>query len=403
MQTTISKLLSNPNTNRTFNIYDIDIFKYIDSINECNNYYLNNELIFYLNKTTKVFNYNGIKICSNYQSNKTDNGTIITFDNAENNITYTYTITDTLTNITKYNYTRKEEQGNNIIYYDEDIEYDLIITTSTITLKSYQLVDNEGIIEKVNEQLILTAIIKRSTDDYYVAISNEIEYHIYHNSDPLLIYQYRRLIEKSNVNKVKYSSDKIITDSDQLNNCSFTTYTNNDTLNNTLTIAIIDDNINLHRIFIYYANDGYVFNFTKESDGLTYSDIDNLYQLVIKTNNIVLYELHKKIDNEEIIKTEIINFTFTSKTQKQNTNLINIYTGSNDFVIWINDKLTCFIDSEVIFEDQNYQIINNEYYTETINNQYYKITDNTEFIRSYQILNIYYDNVTYESTFNIEQ
>ena len=178
MQTTISKLLSNPNTNRTFNIYDIDIFKYIDSINECNNYYLNNHLIFYLNKTTKVFNYNGIKICSNYQSNKTDNGTIITFDNAENNITYTYTITDTLTNITKYNYTRKEEQGNNIIYYDEDIEYDLIITSSTITLKSYQLVDNEGIIEKVNEQLILTAIIKRSTDDYYVAISNEIEYHI---------------------------------------------------------------------------------------------------------------------------------------------------------------------------------------------------------------------------------
>ena len=114
-----------------------------------------------------------------------------------------------------------------------------------------------------------------------------------------------------------------------------------------------------------------------------------------------MYELHKKIDNEEIIKTEIINFTFTAKTQKQNTNLINIYTGSNDFVIWINDKLTCFIDSEVIFEDQNYQIINNEYYTETINNQYYKITDNTEFIRSYQILNIYYDNVTYESTFNI--
>ena len=401
MQTTISKLLSNPNTNRTFNIYDIDIFKYIDSINECNNYYLNNHLIFYLNKTTKVFNYNGIKICSNYQSNKTDNGTIITFDNAENNITYTYTITDTLTNITKYNYTRKEEQGNNIIYYDKDIEYDLIITTSTITLKSYQLVDNEGIIEKVNEQLILTATIKRSTDDYYVAISNEIEYHIYHNSDPLLIYQYRRLIEKSNVNKVKYSSDKIITDSEQLNNCSFTTYTNNDSFNNTLTIAIIDDNINLHRIFIYYANDGYVFNFTKESDGLTYSDIDNLYQLVINTNNIVLYELHKKIDNEEIIKTEIINFTFTSKTQKQNTNLINIHTGSNDFVIWINDKLTCFIDSEVIFEDQNYQIINNEYYTETINNQYYKITDNTEFIRSYQILNIYYDNVTYESTFNI--
>ena len=403
MQTTISKLLSNPNTNRTFNIYDIDIFKYIDSINECNNYYLNNHLIFYLNKTTKVFNYNGIKICSNYQSNKTDNGTIITFDNAENNITYTYTITDTLTNITKYNYTRKEEQGNNIIYYDKDIEYDLIITTSTITLKSYQLVDNEGIIEKVNEQLILTAIIKRSTDDYYVAISNEIEYHIYHNSDPLLIYQYRRLIEKSNVNKVKYSSDKIITNSDQLNNCSFTTYTNNDTLNNTLTIAIIDDNINLHRIFIYYSNDGYVFNFTKETSEsqTTYSDIDNLYQLVIKTNNIVLYELHKKIDNEEIIKTEIINFTFTSKTQKQNTNLINIHTGSNDFVIWINDKLTCFIDSEVIFEDQNYQIINNEYYTETINNQYYKITDNTEFIRSYQILNIYYDNVTYESTFNI--
>ena len=401
MQTTISKLLSNPNTNRTFNIYDIDIFKYIDSINECNNYYLNNHLIFYLNKTTKVFNYNGIKICSNYQSNKTDNGTIITFDNAENNITYTYTITDTLTNITKYNYTRKEEQGNNIIYYDKDIEYDLIITTSTITLKSYQTVDNEGIIEKVNEQLILTATIKKSTDNYYVAINNEIEYHIYHNSNPLLIYQYKRLIEKSNVNKVKYSSDKIITNSDQLNNCSFTTYTNNDTLNNTLTIAIIDDNINLHRIFIYYANDGYVFNFTKESDGLTYSDIDNLYQLVIKTNNIVLYELHKKIDNEEIIKTEIINFTFTSKTQKQNTNLINIYTGSNDFVIWINDKLTCFIDSEVIFEDQNYQIINNEYYTETINNQYYKITDNTEFIRSYQILNIYYDNVTYESTFNI--
>ena len=136
MQTTIGKLLSNPNTNRTFNIYDIDIFKYIDSINECNNYYLNNHLIFYLNKTTKIFNYNGIKICSNYQSNKTDNGTIITFDNAENNITYTYTITDTLTNITKYNYTRKEEQGNNIIYYDKDIEYDLIITTSTITLKS---------------------------------------------------------------------------------------------------------------------------------------------------------------------------------------------------------------------------------------------------------------------------
>ena len=33
--------------------------------------------------------------------------------------------------------------------------------------------------------------------------------------------------------------------------------------------------------------------------------------------------------------------------------------------------------------------------------EYYKITDNTEFIRSYQILNIYYDNVTYESTFNI--
>ena len=401
MQTTIGKLLSNPNTNRTFNIYDIDIFKYIDSINECNNYYLNNHLIFYLNKTTKVFNYNGIKICSNYQSNKTDNGTIITFDNAESNITYTYTITDTLTNITKYNYTRKEEQGNNIIYYDKDIEYDLIITTSTITLKSYQTIDNEGIIEKVNEQLILTATIKKSTDDYYVAISNEIEYHIYHNSDPLLIYQYKRLIERSNVNKVKYSSDKIITDSEQLNNCSFTTYTNNDSFNNTLTIAIIDDNINLHRIFIYYANDGYVFNFTKESDGLTYSDVDNLYQLVIKTNNIVLYELHKKIDNEEIIKTEIINFTFTTKTQKQNTNLINIYTGSNDFVIWINDKLTCFIDSEVIFEDQNYQIINNEYYTETINNQYYKITDNTEFIRSYQILNIYYDNVTYESTFNI--
>lgn len=401
MQTTISKLLSNPNTNRTFNIYDIDIFKYIDSINECNNYYLNNHLIFYLNKTTKIFNYNGIKICSNYQSNKTDNGTIITFDNAESNITYTYTITDTLTNITKYNYTRKEEQGDNIIYYDKDIEYDLIIATSTITLKSYQTVDNEGIIEKVNEQLILTATIKKSTDDYYVAISNEIEYHIYHNSDPLLIYHYRRLIEKSNVNKVKYSSDKIITNSDQLNNCSFTTYTNNDTLNNTLTIAIVDDNINLHRIFIYYANDGYVFNFTKESDGLTYSDVDNLYQLVINTNNIVLYELHKKIDNEEIIKIEIINFTFTTKTQKQNTNLINIYTGSNDFIIWINDKLTCFIDSEVIFEDQNYQIINNEYYTETINNQYYKITDNTEFIRSYQILNIYYDNVTYESTFNI--
>ena len=401
MQTTIGKLLSNPNTNRTFNIYDIDIFKYIDSINECNNYYLNNHLIFYLNKTTKIFNYNGIKICSNYQSNKTDNGTIITFDNAENNITYTYTITDTLTNITKYNYTRKEEQGDNIIYYDKDIEYDLIITTSTITLKSYQTIDNEGIIEKVNEQLILTATIKKSTDNYYVAINNEIEYHIYHNSNPLLIYQYKRLIEKSNVNKVKYSSDKIITNSDQLNNCSFTTYTNNDTLNNTLTIAIIDDNINLHRIFIYYANDGYVFNFTKESDELTYSDVDNLYQLVINTNNIVLYELHKKIDNEEIIKTEIINFTFTSKTQKQNTNLINIYTGSNDFVIWINDKLTCFIDSEVIFEDQNYQIINNEYCTETINNQYYKITDNTEFIRSYQILNIYYDNVTYESTFNI--
>ena len=146
-----------------------------------------------------------------------------------------------------------------------------------------------SIIEKVNEQLILTATIKKSTDDYYVAINNEIEYHIYHNSDPLLIYQYRRLIERSNVNKVKYSSDKIITDSEQLNNCSFTTYTNNDTLNNTLTIAIIDDNINLHRIFIYYANDGYVFNFTKESDGLTYSDVDNLYQLVIKTNNIVLY------------------------------------------------------------------------------------------------------------------
>lgn len=393
------KLLTNPNTNRTFNIYDIDIFKHIDSINECNNYYLDDKLIFYLNKTTKKFNYNGDKICSNYQSNKTDNGTIITFDNAEDNITYTYTITDTLTNITKYNYTRKEEkkeQDNNIIYYDKDITYELIITTSTITLKSYQLVDNEGIIEKVNEQTILTGTIKKSIDDYYVAINNEIEYHIYHNSNPLLIYQYKRLIERSNVNKVKYSSDKIITNSDQLNNCSFTTYTNNDS-NNTLTIAIVDDNINLHRIFIYYANDGYVFNFTKETSEsqTTYSDIDKLYQLVITTGNISLLE-----NNENII-----NFTFTSSTTKQKTKLINIYTGSNDFVIWINedenDKLTCFIDSEVIFEDQNYQIINNEYYTETINNQYYKITDNTEFIRSYQILNIYYDNVTYESTFNI--
>ena len=396
MQITIGKLISNPNTNRTFNIYDIDIFKHIDSINECNNYYLNNDLIFYLNKTIKKFNYNGDKICSNYQSNKTDNGTIITFDNAEDNITYTYTITDTLTNITKYNYTKKEEQENNIIYYDKDITYELIITTPTITLKSYQLVDNEGIIEKVNEQTILTATIKKSTNDYYVAIDKEVEYHIYHNSNPLLIYQYKRLIEKSNVNKVKYSSDKIITNSDQLNNCSFTTYTNNDS-NNTLTIAIVDDNINLHRIFIYYANDGYVFNFTKETSEsqTTYSDIDKLYQLVITTGNISLLE-----NNENII-----NFTFTSSTTKQKTKLINIYTGSNNFVIWINedenDKLTCFIDSEVIFEDQSYQIINNEYYTETINNQYYKITDNTEFIRSYQILNIYYDNVTYESTFNI--
>lgn len=396
MQITIGKLISNPNTNRTFNIYDIDIFKHIDSINECNNYYLNNDLIFYLNKTIKKFNYNGDKICSNYQSNKTDNGTIITFDNAEDNITYTYTITDTLTNITKYNYTKKEEQENNIIYYDKDITYELIITTPTITLKSYQLVDNEGIIEKVNEQTILTATIKKSTNDYYVAIDKEVEYHIYHNSNPLLIYQYKRLIEKSNVNKVKYSSDKIITNSDQLNNCSFTTYTNNDS-NNTLTIAIVDDNINLHRIFIYYANDGYVFNFTKETSEsqTTYSDIDKLYQLVITTGNISLLE-----NNENII-----NFTFTSSTTKQKTKLINIYTGSNNFVIWINedenDKLTCFIDSKVIFEDQSYQIINNEYYTETINNQYYKITDNTEFIRSYQILNIYYDNVTYESTFNI--
>lgn len=407
--TTTNKLISNPNTNRTFDIYDIDIFKHIDSIDECNNYYLNNNLIFYLNKTTKKFKYNGDKICSNYQSNKTDNGTIITFDNAENNITYTYTITDTLTNITKYNYITKEKQGNNIIYHDEDIIYELIITTSTITLKSYQLVENEGIIEKRNEQTILTATIKKSTDDYYVAINNEVEYHIYHNSNPLLIYQYRRLIERSNINKVKYSTDKIITNSDQLNNCSFTTYTNNNTSNNILTIAIVDDNINLHRIFIYYANNGYVFNFTKESvdQTITYSDIDNLYQLEINSNSIVLYELHKVlIDNEETInKTEIINFTFISSTPKQNTNLINIYTGSNNFVIWINkdgdDKLTCFIDSEIIFEDQNYQIINNEYYTKTINNQYYKITDNTEFIRSYQILNIYYDNITYESTFNI--
>ena len=397
MQTINGNPISNPNTNRTFNIHDINIYKHIDSINECNNYYLDDKLIFYLNKTTKKFNYNGDKICSNYQSNKTDNGTIITFDNAEDNITYTYTITDTLTNITKYNYTRKEEkkeQENNIIYYDKDITYELIITTPTITLKSYQLVDNEGIIEKVNEQTILTATIKKSTNDYYVAIDKEVEYHIYHNSNPLLIYQYKRLIEKSNVNKVKYSSDKIITNSDQLNNCSFTTYTNNDS-NNTLTIAIVDDNINLHRIFIYYANDGYVFNFTKETSEsqTTYSDIDKLYQLVITTGNISLLE-----NNENII-----NFTFTSSTTKQKTKLINIYTGSNNFVIWINenDKLTCFIDSEVIFEDQSYQIINNEYYTETINNQYYKITDNTEFIRSYQILNIYYDNVTYESTFNI--
>lgn len=392
------KLLTNPNTNRTFNIHDIDIYKHIDSINECNNYYLDKNLIFYLNKTTKKFNYNGDKICSNYQSNKTDNGTIITFDNAEDNITYTYTITDTLTNITKYNYTKREEQDDNIIYYDKDITYELIITTSTITLKSYQLVENEGIIEKVNEQTILTGTIKNSTNDYYVAIDKEVEYHIYHKSNPLLIYQYKRLIEKSNVNKVKYSSDKIITNSDQLNNCSFMTYTNNDQENNTLTIAIVDDNINLHRIFIYYANDGYVFNFTKETteSQTTYSDIDKLYQLVITTDNISLLE-----NNENII-----NFTFTSSTTKQKTKLINIYTGSNDFVIWINedenDKLTCFIDSEVIFEDQTYQIINNEYYTETINNQYYKITDNTEFIRSYQILNIYYDNVTYESTFNIE-
>ena len=382
------KLLTIPTTNRTFNIYDIDIYKHIDSINECNNYYLNNNLIFYLNKTTKKFKHNGDKICSNYQTNKTDNGTIITFDNAENNITYTYTITNTQDNIIKYNYITKEKQDDKIIYYDEDITYELLITKPLITLISYQLIDDV----KTNEQVILTGTIKQSNNDNYVIINNQIEYHIYYDSNPLLIYQYKKLIEKSNVNKVKYSNDKVITNQEQLNSCSFTTYKKDDTSgNNTLTIAIIDDNINLHRIFIYYANEGYVFNFTKESNdqSITYSDNDELYQLIITSDNIKLFELHKELEGiEEVIKkTELINFTFTSNMQKQNTNLINIYTGSNDFVIWINEdenknnKLTCFIDSEVIFEDQNYQIINNEYYTETINNQYYKITDNTEFIR----------------------